>query len=152
MNAELPLRDIHLPAEPAWWPPAPGWWVLAALALPWLVWAGHRILQWLRSRRQRRLRLRLLDRLLDGAGADPAARLAAASEALRRVARVEAPESFALRGEAWLDWLDHGLPDRPFRHGEGRALLDLPYRPDPEPSQVERLIALIRHRLQRGLQ
>jgi hypothetical protein len=27
------LRDIHLPAEPAWWPPAPGWWALAVIAL-----------------------------------------------------------------------------------------------------------------------
>ena len=30
---ELPLRDLHLPAEIGWWPLAPGWWFLAVLLL-----------------------------------------------------------------------------------------------------------------------
>lgn len=33
MSNQLPLRDIHLPAEVPWFPPAPGWWLLAIVAL-----------------------------------------------------------------------------------------------------------------------
>ncbi|UTA49360.1 DUF4381 domain-containing protein [Simiduia sp. 21SJ11W-1] len=30
---ELPIKDIHLPAEVGGWPPAPGWWLLGLILL-----------------------------------------------------------------------------------------------------------------------
>ena len=79
----LPLRDIHLPVAPGWWPPAPGWWLLGGLLLAMLAAGG--VMAWRRARRRHAL-LRMFDQRVDAA-ADPAARVAAISELLRRAAR-----------------------------------------------------------------
>ena len=131
----LPLRDIHLPPAPSWWPPAPGWWLLAAVvvvALWWLVRVARRRL---RARRWRaRVRAEFERIVADGQRAGDDARLAAAvSQLLRRTSLLLEPAAAALQGEAWLDFLDRQFPPAeaargPFRHGAGRALLDLPYR------------------------
>jgi hypothetical protein len=143
----LPLRDIRLPDEPGWWPPAPGWWLLGlagTVALAWLLGRGWRRVQRWRRRRARRA---LLDELLGAAGAAPAARAQAASEALRRVLLAEAPQTLRLRGQDWLAWLDRGLPDAPFAAAHARGLLELPYRSQVDAAEVEQLHALIRRRL-----
>ena len=147
-----PLRDIHLPAEPGWWPPAPGWWLLAALlllALGWFAWT-------LRARMARRRRARDLEALvgavaarvpLDASGAALAAEL---SLLLRRAARLAGPGTAALRGEAWLQWLDGGDPASPFSRGPGRLLLDAPWRRELPRAEVEPLVPLVAARLRRA--
>jgi hypothetical protein len=154
MSPELQLRDIHLPPEPSWWPPAPGWWVLAILSLL----ALALLARWVLRRRQaRRRRARLLAEF-DSAAAigDPAARLAAISQLLRRAARLRDPRAAQLQGAAWLRFLDGddsaattGPVDNRgelFSNGIGRILLTGPYQPATDPSQVEALIEPARRR------
>jgi len=139
VSAPLPLRDVHLPAAPDWWPPAPGWWLLAAAI------ATVLLLLALLSRRRRRRRQRwlaLFDTALAAADT-PAARIAAASELLRRAARRSAPHAVHLQGEQWLRFLD-GRQGRAFSEGDGRLLLDGGYRRDVDAGQATRLCAQAR--------
>lgn len=96
------LRDIHLPAEPAWWPPAPGWWLLAVLALVLLVLA---LRTWRRHRRVRARQQQVLDEL-DRLAARPRekgspALLRDLHQLLRRVARQHDAHAALQRGAAW---------------------------------------------------
>ncbi len=140
MSGSLVLRDVHVPPAPPWWPPAPGWWVLAALVLAallvWLVYG--------RGRARRRARaLRWFDAGIAHA-TTPATRLAIASELLRRAARQARPDADRLQGEDWLAFLDAG--DGAFTRGDGRILLDGPFRADVDPAQAEAAIVLARRR------
>ena len=56
MGEQLPLRDIHLPPEVAFWPPAVGWWLLVLLA-------GVAFYAWLRWRWRLRVRAAALAEL-----------------------------------------------------------------------------------------
>jgi hypothetical protein len=144
--AELPLRDIQLPAPVSWWPPAPGWWALAVLSL-----AAVMLTLVLRHRRARArstlhalalAQLQALRRRYE-AQPDPQGLIRALSELLRRICVSLYPrrESAALTGEAWLHLLDQTLGDGRFSQGPGRALLDAPYRPAPQ-VDVQALLAL----------
>ncbi len=141
MAANLPLRDVHLPQAPDWWPPAPGWWlVFTGVLLVALV-----IGTWLWLRRRRRLRWEaLFDHQLAAAGSGPA-RLAAASELLRRAARRVDANAVQLQGEAWLRFLD-GRKLHDFSAGGGRILLEGGYRPQVDDAQVQRATQLARAR------
>ncbi len=144
------LRDIVLPAEPAFWPPAPGWWVLAAVVLL----AVFALLRWLfaawrRLRRARRLRTEL--ELALGAHQSPQQRLAMMSELLRRWSTLQSPNGAALIGEDWLRMLDGGLADAPFSRGVGRLLLQGPYMAQPPLQQMEALEDLVRRRILHGV-
>lgn len=156
------LHDIHLPAPPGWWPPAPGWW-LAGLALLLAIAFGVRWL-WRRERRRRwRRRVRAeLERIAaaHARSADPRQLSISLSHLLRRASRLLAPHAAALRGDAWLDFLDARLPpgeaaSAPFRRGAGRALLDAPYRRPRDPAEAsidaDELIALARRWLAHAL-
>lgn len=141
MNSSLPLRDVHLPAAPGWWPPAPGWWLLAAVVavivlLP--------LLAWTRRRNRQRRWLALFDTTLANAGS-PVARVAAASELLRRAARHSTRQAVHLQGEQWLRFLD-GAQGRAFSEGDGRLLLDGGYRREVDAAQATRLCDLARAR------
>lgn len=141
MSAALPLQDVHLPAAPGWWPPAPGWWLLAAaivvvLLVCVLLWHG-------RQRRLRRWQL-LFDQELAGADT-PVARIAAASELLRRAVRHAAPQALHLQDEAWLRFLD-GEHGHDFSEGVGRLLLDGGYRRDVEAAHAAQVCMLARAR------
>ena len=97
------LRDIHLPAAPAWWPPAPGWWLLAALVLVMsavVAWA------WRRRRRAQRRREQILEELeqLVRERRDEGGTLALLQDLhqlLRRVARQHDANAARQQGEAW---------------------------------------------------
>ncbi|WP_225540548.1 DUF4381 family protein [Xanthomonas sp. XNM01] len=137
--ASLPLRDVQLPPPPGWWPPAPGWWLLAgALLLLVLLAAG-----WHGWRLRRRRRWQRMFASECGAGT-PSERVAAMSALLRRAARRACPGSEQLQGEAWLAWLDG--EGTAFTQGEGRLLLDGPFRPGIEQASCERVTALAQAR------
>ncbi|MFC4729401.1 DUF4381 domain-containing protein [Coralloluteibacterium thermophilus] len=139
------LRDIHLPPPPGIWPLAWGWWVLIALgavALGILVWSLRRRA----VRRRRRAALAgAFDTALAGAG-DPAARLRTMSEHLRRAARLRDPGAVALRGDAWLRFLDGDDPSRPFSAGPGRVLESGPYQARADAAAVAKAEPLVRRR------
>ncbi|MDT8424227.1 MAG: DUF4381 domain-containing protein [Desulfuromonadales bacterium] len=132
--AELPLRDIHLPAPPAlpWWPPAPGWWLLGALLI---VIAG--LIYLLRKmRRQRRWRTAALAELTRIENTFSRTRnreqlLRELSTLLRRVAISRFPHTdcAALTGAHWLRFLDQTTELDGFSSGAGQVLATGPYRP-----------------------
>lgn len=147
----LDLRDIHLPPDPSWWPPAPGWWLLTLLLVT-VVLLLSRALH--RAHRRRRDRATLLAALADlrrlhPVESQPVALLAALSELLRRASKRHAPQALTLRDEAWLQFLDRGLPGQPFSAGPGRLLIDGPYRRTVDPADVAALATLVERRLQR---
>ncbi|MCL7713121.1 DUF4381 family protein [Stenotrophomonas mori] len=139
----LALRDVHLPAAPAWWPPAPGWWLVAAVLL---VAAGLVAVLRVRRLRRRRRWAALFDRGV-AAASGPAARLEAASQLLRRAARHRRPQAALLRGEDWLAFLDGGKGTG-FSAADGRLLLDGGFRRDRDvdAAAAERACRLARRR------
>ena len=131
----LPLRDLHLPDAIGWWPLAPGWWVVLAIVvavLAYLTWRLYKRWQFLAPRRYALRELaRLEAEYLEHR--NPIVLGKQLSELLRRGMLAYAPreEVAGLTGEAWLAWLDEGMP-LPYFHTEGgKSLLNLPYR-DPE--------------------
>ncbi len=141
MAAQLPLRDVHLPAAPGWWPLASGWWLLIGAVL--LIVLVVLAIYFFRRRRVQAW-MALFDRQLQAAAQGPA-QLAAASELLRRAARQLDPQAVHLQGEAWLRFLDGGKR-RDFSSGAGRLLLDGGFRPQLEGEQVEHVCQLARSR------
>lgn len=100
--------------------------------------------------RWRRLRRRAAAaRIFDAeiAAADtPSARVAAASELLRRAARRIDPRADRLQGEDWLCFLDDGLAEPAFTRGPGALLADGAFRPDVDPTAALALCELARTR------
>ena len=151
---QIPLRDLHLPDAIGWWPLAPGWWVLIVIAL---IGFGFLLRAGLRRRARgaaRRFALRQLNEIVQQyeERKDPAVFGANISALLRRTMLAYAPrlDVAGLTGEEWLQWLDQGLAQPVFSNGPGRQILELPYRrPDSEPTvtDVERLVAAVRHRV-----
>lgn len=152
--AQIPLRDLHLPAEIGWWPLAPGWWFLLAAIVVALAILLRRYMRVRAAGRVRRHALAQLDRLVTEFRQNrDAVRFAAeASELLRRTMLAYTPRSevAGLTGDAWLRWLDQGLDEPLFQSGAGRPLVELPYcRPGSARQQadVEALAAALRQRL-----
>jgi hypothetical protein len=154
----LPLRDLHLPDAIGWWPLAPGWWALLGLLAVGLAFLAAR---WYRAwvfNAPRRHALLELSRIEADylEHRDPVVLGKRLSELLRRGMLAYAPrgEVAGLTGEAWLKWLDGGMPV-PYFHTEGaRSLLTLPYR-DPQGDfsdiDIGALLAAVRMRLRAPL-
>jgi hypothetical protein len=144
----LVLRDIHQPPPPSWGPPAPGWWMLFAalvLALAALAW-------W---RRRARLRRAAIARLFDDAVSaveTPAEKIAAMSEQLRRASRRIDPDADRLEGEAWLRFLDRGLPQPVFAAGAGALLREGGFRRDVGETEIVGLQDIARDRFLRWME
>lgn len=129
---QIPLRDLHLPADIGWWPLAPGWWLLLALLVALLAVAAWRAFQRWRADRARRValaQLALLKRDFEDKG-DVVGLARDLSELLRRGLLAYAPrQSIAgLTGDDWLRWLDRGLEQPLFTAGAGRGIVSLPYQ------------------------
>ena len=150
----LPLRDLHLPEAIGWWPLAPGWWVVLAIVgavLGYVLWRTYKRWQF---NAPRRFALRELARyeteFLEHR--DPIRLGKQVSELLRRGMLAYAPrdEVAGLTGEAWLAWLDRGMPVPYFHTEGGKSLLNLPYRdPDGDFSDIDisALLSAVRMRL-----
>ena len=155
---QLPLRDLHLPEVVGWWPLAPGWWFLIALAaagLIYLLYKQYLVWRWNASRRLAMSELRRI-RTEYEAGADVQTLAKELSELVRRSMLAYAPrgEVAGLTGNAWLEWLDRGLTERPFTTGSGRHIESLPYlRPEKvdEEADVAGLIDAVMLRLKTPL-
>lgn len=150
----LPLRDLHLPEPIGWWPLAPGWWVILAIVAGVLGYALWRLYRRWQFNAPRRFALRELARheaeFLEHR--DPVTLGKQLSELLRRGMLAYAPrdEVAGLTGEAWLAWLDRGMPVPYFHTEGGKSLLDLPYRdPDGDFSDIDTgaLLSAVRMRL-----
>lgn len=155
---QIPLRDLHLPAEVGWWPLAPGWWILIALGAGLVLWYAWLKFEAWRANRARRVALRELawvSRRYEESG--DVLRLAGdLSELLRRGLLAYAPRSevAGLTGDRWLAWLDRGLDEPVFERGAGRLIVSLPYQnPDRvrESDEVDALIDAVRLRLRTPL-
>ena len=150
----IPIRDLHLPAAIGWWPLAPGWWVVIAVAAVGLVFLMRKWLHTYSRGAARRHALRQLDLY----SRDYMSHLNGVligtqlSELLRRTMLAYAPRAdvAGLTGEAWLEWLDHDLDRSHFVAGDGRVLIEWPYRePDSQvdKSDVGALVDAVRLRL-----
>ncbi len=151
---EIPIRDLHLPEAIGWWPLAPGWWIVISLALL-AMFMLFRL--WYRSYSRgaaRRHALRQLeayskDYLAHGNGVTFGTQL---SELVRRTMLAYAPRSevAGLTGAEWLAWLDRDLDRSHFAEGDGRKLVEWPYR-DPDEkfdkSDAAALVDAVRLRL-----
>ncbi len=157
-QTQLPLRDLHLPEPIGWWPLAPGWWLLLSLAV---VAAGYGLWRAYRTRQQnapRRFALRELARYekeyLEHRNVVTLGKQL--SELLRRCMLAYAPrqEVAGLTGDAWLEWLDRGMPLAYFYTEGGKSLLQLPYRNprgDFSDVDVDALLSAVRMRLREPL-
>ncbi len=130
----LPLRDIHLPDPVSWWPVAPGWGVLLGL-LCLLIFALFLLLRWFikRHKMPKRVALRKLNKLQRDYQQHHNSQklIQAISILLRRFFITEYPRAqvASLTGEAWLQFLDQHLGEPQFTQGEGRCLIEAPYKP-----------------------
>ncbi|MEN8219941.1 MAG: DUF4381 domain-containing protein [Pseudomonadota bacterium] len=127
---QLPLRDIHLP-EPIslLWPLAPGWWLLLALLL-FLILVSIWLLRLRKRNAAKRIALRKLKKLEKAD--EPKKLVQEISTLLRRfyITKYPRKEVASLTGQAWLAFLDNQLGKQSFTAGEGRCLIDAPYRAD----------------------
>jgi len=144
---ELPLRDIHLPANVSWWPPAPGWWFLAGLMIILMI----VVAAWYR-RRQRlqmsaiKLARKELEELRDKYQQDRDSQqlIREISILLRRlnISIYPRKDTAGLIGSAWLQHLDQSMQGEPFTSGAGKILVDAPYRRDIQIEEIEPLVKL----------
>ena len=150
----LPLRDLHLPEPVGWWPLAPGWWVLIAILAALAGYALYRGYRRYRFNAPRRYALGQLARFESEylEHRNPVLLGKQLSELLRRgmLAYVDRDEVAGLTGEAWLEWLDRGMPLPYFHTQGGKSLLQLPYR-DPAGDfsdvDIDALVSAVRMRL-----
>jgi len=143
---DIVIRDIHLPDAISWWPLAPGWWGLLALIVIAIV------LFWYLRRRKAALKNKLpsihsqvmLELKTVYQIEDDGLFLQALSELLKRVAITQYGKKVSgLTGERWLKFLDSKWDKNTFVKGQGRVLIDLPYRKDPQ-SDRKKLIKVVK--------
>lgn len=115
---ELPLRGLHLPAEPGFWPLAPGWWLVLAVFLLVLVFIA---IKWYK-RRQRIKRFEAIEQQLGAINfafkghKDKRQLLSELSMLLRRFEKFQQhnDQQVSLSGVQWIDHLNSYHKDKPF--------------------------------------
>ena len=147
---DLPLRDIHLPDGVAWWPLAYGWWVLLAglviivLLSFFLYWRNQKMKKSAISKAREELSRITAEYQQNG---DPLVLSRELSILLRRLCISLFPrtEVASLTGVEWLAFLDRYVQGAPFSQGQGRMLVDAPYRQSVEVDQVEDFVQQCRN-------
>ncbi|NOS90156.1 MAG: DUF4381 domain-containing protein [Methylococcaceae bacterium] len=140
----LPLKDLHLPAPIGWWPPAPGWWLLAAFLLLCVALGCWAYWRFTRKTAVKTAHKQLLA-IKHNTVLDNQQKLAELSILLRRVAISLYPRAqvAGLTGQAWQDFLNQALPNRPFNGEYGQLLVEASYRQQPlSPAQLQHLLGL----------
>jgi hypothetical protein len=155
----LQLRDIQPPPEPPWWLLAPAWlWLAAVIAVlcagAWAWWRRRH------SRQLGRLAARELQVIHGDYQRDRDIRQLAIrlSRWLKQVALLAFPTHRlqGVSGDAWLEFLDQGLRDRPFSRGCGRVFGGKVYRRQVELEAgavialCERWLRVVKPRLRQG--
>lgn len=115
---ELPLRGLHLPAEPGFWPLAPGWWLLLSVVLLLMVYLG---IKWY-QRRKRQRRLQAIEQQLGAidfayqSHQDQRQLLSDLSMLLRRFEKFQQHQDQAVTttGAEWIAHLNSYHKDQPF--------------------------------------
>lgn len=141
-QAELPLRDYHLPAEASLWPPAPGWWCLLLLLILLLL-GCYLISKYRQQQEWRRAARQELDTIARAFSDHQSShRLAGElSVFLRRVCLTRFPDRNGthLSGEEWLTFLDQAVNSKrqqesvPIFHSTiGRNMVEAAYNPGRE--------------------
>jgi hypothetical protein len=149
MNEPLTqLKDIHLPVDISWWPPAPGWWLLLLLLIVTVIGLVRYWRHYSSKKSLLREALNALDKIQQDwqQHKDAGQLVTGLSLLLRRVAISKYPGSdiAGKTGESWLHWLDQQLGEQEFEKGDGRLLMDAPYRSEVSLDKGDSLIALVR--------
>ncbi|MBT8446978.1 MAG: DUF4381 domain-containing protein [Gammaproteobacteria bacterium] len=141
------LEPLRSPPPVSWWPPAPGWWLLAILALALLVFAIKKFRAYrLRGAPLREARQTLA--AIEGAAMTDRER-AQALAALQRRTAISLGGRRACAGltdDAWARFLNGLSPSAGAAFNA--SLVQVPYRRDPAPADVERLMDATQHWLQ----
>ncbi|WP_218944330.1 DUF4381 domain-containing protein [Marinicella rhabdoformis] len=132
---ELPLRDLHLPAEPGFWPLAPGWWFVLTLLVLFLFFLG---VKWYK-RRQRIKRFNEIEQQLGAINfaytehKDKRLLLSELSMLLRRFEKFQQhnDHQVTLAGAQWIEHLNSYHKEQPFTQFQG-LLTDAIYQPTVE--------------------
>jgi len=151
-NDPLALRDIHLPADIAWWPPAPGWWMVFGMVML-LLGLGLFLYKRKQSRRFYLAARQELGRIRAAYEQERDERqlVMQLSTYLRRVCLSIYPraEVASLTGATWLAYLDRGFGNskesRRFSDGIGQILIRGPYqsaRNHADQLELEALLSL----------
>jgi hypothetical protein len=142
---DLPLRDIHLPESVGIWPLAYGWWILLFILVAVIV-AG--IFLYLRNRRNRFSAITLARKELEeiqekfSRDNNPEQLVREVSILIRRLAISLFPRTDVahLTGDSWLAFLDQQVEGEPFSSGDGRILVDAPYRKEFVSEDIESIV------------
>lgn len=148
MNEELPLRDLHLPDQVAWWPLAIGWWILLGLVLLggvyWL-WRRHRISHALETKL-----ITMIAGIKEDPGLNDQERLTQLCLLLKRYAITRSGREHVagLIGSDWTAWLSKHLGSELFVTQFSNLLLEDAYSPSSDLGDLEGLFALCINRLE----
>lgn len=152
MPTDLPLKDIHLPADISWWPPALGWWLLFALTVTIIIIAIIITKKLLKPtlKKQATKALNSIEAQFQSTG-DPTQCIRDISSFLRRVVLSQTSSSYTagLTGKAWLTMLDKPLDTPEFSEGIGITLLNSPYQRQANHDDATQLINLCRKWIKR---
>jgi len=144
---DLPLRDIHLPEAVGLWPLAYGWWVLLFVLLSLVL---LMVFVYYRNMRNRYSAITLakkeLEKIQDDFSQDNNSEklVRQVSILIRRLSISIFPRTDVahLTGENWLKFLDQHVEGELFSGGDGRILIDAPYRREFLSEDVE---SVVRH-------
>ncbi len=140
MQAELPLRDVQIPAAISWWPPAIGWWILAIL-IPLSLYLLFRLYRRLTRKTALKAAKKYFKVLQQDTDLNEQEKLQALSTLMRRTAISLYPRNdvAGLVGSEWLSFLDNSMPTAQFSSKTGQLLTDALYR---SPTKLESLTPL----------